>query len=373
MTAVAGAPRPRRTHVALTEPLARPGGLNNYVRLLALGQSRLGLDAEVFAEVSRLGSAVRTGFPAADAGTAAPAGAVPGGVVAFHFALSAAPFALRRAARLRGTRTVCVFHGPWHAEGAVQGDGRLRALAKRALESAVYRRFDRYVTASDAFGRVLTATFGVDPARVRTVAPAVDADRFAPGDGARARARFGIGPEEPVFACVRRLEPRMGVDVLLRALARVPDAALLVAGTGSLRAPLEDLARELGIAARVRFLGRVAEEDLPAVYRAADVTVVPSTHLEGFGLVVLESMASGRPVIATDVGGLPEALGPFADAWTVPAGSVDALAERMRAAVGAPVPADGLRRHALRRSPVEVAREFERVLAAAGERRGSRP
>ena len=363
----------RRLHVALPEPLERAGGLNGYVRLLATGQSRIGLEAHVLSDVSRLGSAVRTTFPAASptASPAAPAAVLPQDVVAFHFALSAVPYRVRNALRLRGARKVCVFHGPWHAEGAVQGDGAVRTRAKRLVEALAYRRFDTYVTASDAFGRVLTGTFGVDPARVRTVPPAVDCDRFTVGDAATARERLGLRPEGPVFACVRRLEPRMGVDVLLHALTLVPGADLLVAGTGSRRAELEDLSRRLGLGGRVRFLGRVPDEELPLVYRAADATVVPSTHLEGFGLVVLESMASGRPVVATDVGGLPQALGPFAAGWTVPAGSAEALGARMRRAVAEAVPPGPLREHALGSSPEAVARGFEEALAATARDRGA--
>ena len=100
--------------------------------------------------------------------------------------------------------------------------------------------------------------------------------------------------------------------MLLEALAlgcqRLARTRLLVAGTGPAAADLERRSRSLGIADRVRFLGHVPDAELPDLYRAADITVMPSRALEGFGLSTLESLASGTPVIATPVGGSVEIL-----------------------------------------------------------------
>jgi D-inositol-3-phosphate glycosyltransferase len=158
---------------------------------------------------------------------------------------------------------------------------------------------------------------------VVTVAPGVDLDRFTPGrDGARAAARAALGlhPDAQVLLFVGRIQPLKAPDVLLRAAALMIRAdpslreRLVVAvvggpsGTG-LAEPesLQRLAGSLGIADVVRFHPPVDRDELPAWYRAADVTVVPS-YSESFGLVALESQASGTPVVASAVGGLTTAV-----------------------------------------------------------------
>ena len=130
---------------------------------------------------------------------------------------------------------------------------------------------------------------------------------------------------------VRRITPRMGIDDLLRACAKLSagDARLLVAGRGPDLPRLEGIARELGIEERVRFLGGVEEDALPDLYRAADVCVLPSKALEGFGLAALEALACATPVIVADSGGLPEAVAGLAEDLVVPAGDPVALSARL--------------------------------------------
>jgi len=108
------------------------------------------------------------------------------------------------------------------------------------------------------------------------------------------------GPRIALF--VGRLVYYKGVDTLLAAMARVPDAKLIVAGDGPLKPELMGMARELGVADRVRFLGRVSHEDKVALYSASDFLVLPATHRsEAFGLVQVEAFACGLPVISTDI------------------------------------------------------------------------
>jgi glycosyltransferase involved in cell wall biosynthesis len=241
-------------------------------------------------------------------------------VIDAHFALYAAAPVLRGAARR--TPLVVHFHGPWAREAAAVGKGDGPSTrARHAIERAVYRRAARTITLSGAFARMLVHDYGVDPWRLRIVRPGVDLDRFAPGDRTAARAALGIAPGTTVVLAVRRLVPRTGIDVLLEAWSQVAgDAVLLIAGDGPERPELERRAPD-----RVRFLGSVADADLAAHYRAADVCVVPSVALEGFGLVVLESLACGTPVVVSDVGGLPEAVAGIGDELVVPAGDTDAL------------------------------------------------
>jgi glycosyltransferase involved in cell wall biosynthesis len=115
---------------------------------------------------------------------------------------------------------------------------------------------------------------------------------------------------------VRRLVRRVGVDVLVESAvalrARVPDALVLMAGTGPLRPELEARIDALGLGDTVRLLGFVPDEMLPLAYRAADLTVVPTTSLEGFGLITVESLAAGTPCVVTPIGGLAEIVSPLA-------------------------------------------------------------
>jgi glycosyltransferase involved in cell wall biosynthesis len=145
--------------------------------------------------------------------------------------------------------------------------------------------------------------------RVLPVLGGVDVDRFAPLEDAR--ERLDLRRKARLLVTARRLEPRMGLDQLLRALVRVPEAYLAVIGTGVSEHPLRRLAETLGVGARTRFLGRVSDIDLRTWYAAADVVVMPTAAYEGFGLVTAEALACGTPVVATPVGASPELLGPL--------------------------------------------------------------
>ena len=260
-------------------------------------------------------------------------------VVDAHFALYAlVPLLLTR---LRRLPLVVHFQGPWADENVAQGDrSSLRRSLRRGLERVVYRRADRIVVLSTAFKRVLVERYGVSPWRVRVVPPGVDLARFSPGDRRAAREALGLEPDAFVAVCVRRLVPRMGIDLLLDAWAQALDglpanARLLIAGDGPQRAALEARIDRLGLHDGVRLLGRIDDEALVDLYRAADVGVVPTRSFEGFGLVVIEAAACGTPTIVTRVGGLPEAVAGLDDSLVVAAGDAAALAARMLRSVSA--------------------------------------
>jgi glycosyltransferase involved in cell wall biosynthesis len=215
-------------------------------------------------------------------------------------------------------------------------------MLKRGLEKRVYRRAREAVVLSGAFKRILVERYGVVPWRVHVIPPGVALDHFRPEATTGFREGLGLPDTAWVALSVRRLVPRMGLDVLLRAWSDLmvdrDNAVLLIAGDGPARNELEALARDLGIADSVRFLGRVSEDVLLRAYQSADVCVVPSVALEGFGLVVLEALACGTPVIGTDVGGIPEALGGLDGTLVVPAGDAPSLAARMRAGLDRTLP-----------------------------------
>ena len=253
-------------------------------------------------------------------------------LVASHFALSVLP-ALDR---IRIPHVVH-FHGPWALEGAAEGQGGARRLAKRAVERAVYSRADALIVLSEAFGRVLCEDYGVEAGRIHVVPGGVDAARFHVAESrSDARKRLGWPEDRPVLLTVRRLVRRMGLEVLIEAMPEVvrrrPDVLLLIAGRGPLEAELRARIEAAGLAAHVRLIGFLPEEALPLAYRAADIGVTPSQALEGFGLVALECLAAGTPVVVTPVGGLPEAVGPLTTLVCENAGA-GALAERIGAMI----------------------------------------
>ena len=264
-----------------------------------------------------------------------------------HFALyAAAPLLVGRS---RGRPVVFHFHGPWARENIAAGDGsRARYLLRAALERSVLCRADAHVVLSSAFRRVLVERYRVRPWDVHVWSAGVALDVFTPGhprDRSWARARLDIEAEAFVAVCVRRLVPRMGLDVLLdaweRVAAELPDGSLLlIVGDGPLRGALSErvAAADSRLSGRVRVLGRVSEQDLVEAYRAADVAIVPSVSLEGFGLVVPEAAACGTPSIVSEVGGLPEVALPLDPSLVVPPGDVAALGERIVGAARGALP-----------------------------------
>lgn len=213
------------------------------------------------------------------------------------------------------------FHGPWANESQVEASGNrlvhmLGINAKRGIERMAYRRSDRFIVLSKYFRDILMADYGVPKERITIIPGAVDTDKFRPAHARQAlRHDYGIDEQTKVLFCIRRLVKRMGIDHLLRAMADVvqdhPHVRLWIAGDGPQREQLISLASELGILRQVEFLGRISQEELVRRYQAADVSVVPTLTLEGFGLVTVESLACGTPVIGTPCGGTREILESF--------------------------------------------------------------
>ncbi len=133
----------------------------------------------------------------------------------------------------------------------------------------------------------------------------VDLQRFAPADRAAARAALGL--THFTLLSVGLLDPRKGHDLVIKALVHLPGVRLMIAGTGPEKRALENLAEQLGVTERVTFLGGVPQVQLANYYNAADVLVLASSR-EGWANVLLESMACGTPVVASNVWGTPEVV-----------------------------------------------------------------
>ncbi len=205
--------------------------------------------------------------------------------------------------------------------GLAEGDSP-EPPGRQIGEAQVVEAADRLVANTDQEARELVELYDADPAAVRVVPPGVDLERFTPGDRGAARGAVGLPQDALVALFVGRIQPLKAPDLLLRAAADLLDRRpelrdrLVVAVLGGpsgagLEHPdsLERLAVELGVRSQVRFVPPVSRAELAQWYRAADLVAVPS-HNESFGLVALEAEASGTPVLAASVGGLPTAVGP---------------------------------------------------------------
>lgn len=176
------------------------------------------------------------------------------------------------------------------------------------MEQRIIQRADGIITATTEERAQLMRLCGALPSQLHVIPCGVDLRLFTPRDKRQARASLGLDLDRPVLLFAGRLDPFKGADVLLRAAAMMEEDAEIVLIGGSLQQDhdleqLRQLAADLQIDQRVRFLGAQPQEIMPTMYSAADVTVVPSYH-ESFGLVAVESLACGTPVVATRAGGL---------------------------------------------------------------------
>jgi glycosyltransferase involved in cell wall biosynthesis len=250
-----------------------------------------------------------------------------------------------------------------------------RDLAQLRVKACLARNVSGVLAGSSEEARVL-AGLGVPRAVIRVVPSGVDTGQFVP-EGPVAK-RNG----KPRLLTVGPLTAEQGVDVVLRSLAEVPKAELVIAG-GPARARLRQdkvfqhlsgLARELGVADRVSFLGRITPKDLPALLRSADI-LVSAAWDEPFGTVALQAMACGTPVVASAVGVYTDAVIDGTTGMLLPPGRPSLLARRIRSLLASPLQleafgiaaADRARaRYSWERIGQETAHAYERCLQSAG-------
>ena len=321
-------------------PLAAPGqgksgGMNVYVRQLAAALGALGAQIDIFTR-AHPGAAAPVEFPApgvrvvhlpAGQPAAEPAGLFPhlpqfldelrrfqaadGGAgydaVHSHYWLSGW-VGQRLAAELAAPHLVT-----FHTLSLIKQQSRAGETEpgeRPQVEREVMAAAQRIIAFSPHEKDAMTRLYGADPARITLMPCGVDLAKFRPLDQAAVRRRLGLNGER-VLLCVGRMEPLKGLDLLVETAAQLESddelRMLVVGGDGSGGGELERLrrlAREREVDGLIDFVGPVAHDELPFYYNAADVCVVPS-YYESFGLVALESMACGTPVVASRVGGLP--------------------------------------------------------------------
>jgi glycosyltransferase involved in cell wall biosynthesis len=244
-----------------------------------------------------------------------------------HFALYTFPII----DLLRRLPLVVHFQGPWAFESQIEGQSAALTKIKQLIESKVYQRADKLIAMTDAFKNFLVKNYYVDESNVEVIPGAVDTQRFSLNlNPHEARLRLNWPVDRPIVLVVRRLVKRMGLENMINAFVSVkqsvPDALLLIAGQGHYRPFLDQLIKEKNLENHVKLLGYLHDDSLPYAYRAADLTLVPTTALEGFGLTAVESLASGTPTLVTPIGGLPEVVNGLSSAMILPDNSEAQLA-----------------------------------------------
>ena len=216
------------------------------------------------------------------------------------------------------------FHSPWHEEYLIKsstkkpGSGkRIIASLMRRIEKLIVSRSNRVIVLSNYMSGRVKKLHGYPGERTIVLPGGVDLTSFRPHENKKQRIRRNrdIPDDKTIFLTVRNLVPRMGIENLIMAFDKSEilrnKGFLLICGDGRLRSHFKDMVTDCGLDNAIRFPGRIPDENLPGYYQSADYFVLPTERLEGFGLVILESLACGTPVIGTPVGAIPELIGLF--------------------------------------------------------------
>ncbi|MEO7077170.1 MAG: glycosyltransferase [Ktedonobacterales bacterium] len=367
-----------------TSPLAQlgrtrdAGGMNVYIRGLAHELGRGGMYIDIFTRrsdpttptIQRLGERIRLIQVAAGPAIPLPPAELSSYVGEFtrrvahfaeqdeeaqhgynllhtHYWLSA--YAALPLARAWDIPHVMMFHTVERLKGQ-QGQSGTTATAGDQLSEASRFRIEQEGRIASSVDRIIVSTeheaeqlrrlYGLPACHMQVIPCGVDLSAFTPGEAADrtlARATLGLnmppGERLPTLLFVGRLDPIKGIDLLLESLSLMQTRAqLLVVGGNPDGDPeverLRALAEDLGIADRVRFPGAASQQELPTYYRAADALVVTSRY-ESFGLVAVEALACGTPVVASQVGGLPSVVHDGENGLLVPWRSPTTFAERL--------------------------------------------
>jgi D-inositol-3-phosphate glycosyltransferase len=258
--------------------------------------------------------------------------------------------------------------------GEAEGEYRLQG------ERAVLRLADRIVAATPAELAQLQWLYEAEPRKIVVIPPGVDVSHFYPIPPDEAKEVIGVPPCEDMLLFVGRIEPLKGLDTLIQSIGQMQKqnvyVCLAVIGGDPDNSPeaqsaemarVQTLRQEAGLSDLITFLGKRSQDTLPYYYSAADVVVVPS-YYESFGMVALEAMACGTPVVASQVGGLAFLVQDGITGFTVPVDEPEALAEKLTVLVR-----DNELRQKLGQQALAVAQQYAweniaaRILALYGQ------
>lgn len=358
-----------------TSPLARlggekTGGMNVYVREMARELGRRGLQVDVFTRQTSaddphidtgLGANVRIiAIPAGPQEVLSPDETYPyvqdfaAGVIAFstlhnlrydliysHYWLSGCVASTLK--EIWGISFIQMFHTLGHMKNRIALNPNVPTLpdVRISQESRIVRLADRIVAATPAEQAQLLWLYRADRRKIVIIPPGVNAQQFFPHSMEESRTRLGLESGQTIFSFVGRIEPLKGVDTILRAFAAIKRASpdllakvrFLVIGGDPDRpntelARLMQRARELDIESLVDFLGAKDQNHLRDYYAASNAAIMPSEY-ESFGMVALEAMACGTPVVASHIGGLAFLVQDGVNGYLIPVGEPNALSEKL--------------------------------------------
>ncbi len=188
----------------------------------------------------------------------------------------------------------------------------------RIIEKTVILKSDNIVTISQYTKNRLQHLYALPEEKIEIIYPGVDTHKFTPTDSQQKnllRTELGIENSNFVLFTARNLVPRMGLDDLIIAFSSLANKKsnlkLFIAGGGFLEKDLMIISSRLNLESKIKFLGGLAEDELVKYYQSADLFILPTRFLEGFGIATIEALACGLPVLATPVGGTIEVLGKF--------------------------------------------------------------
>ncbi|HEX8597585.1 MAG TPA: glycosyltransferase [Chloroflexia bacterium] len=344
------------------------GGMNVYIRELSLELSRRGKKVDVFTRyqdpntepIHELGNGARVIH--LEAGPKAPydKNLLPNHVD--DFVAQIEQFALKEGIRYDlvhghywvsglvahelqrkwGLPMVQMFHTLGAMKNLVAKSGADREVAERMqIERQVMDWADRIIAATSLDKNQMLYCYGSYDEKISVIPAGVDTDHFYPRDKAEVRRQLGLPLDTPILLFVGRIERLKGIDTLLESAAVVSrtcagrDLKVLIVGGGGQTSEenaeirrIWQLHQDLNLEDQVEFVGSKPQEMLPLYYSAADITVMPS-HYESFGMVAVESMASGTPVIASNVGGLSYTVKDGVTGYLVPEENHFVLAEQV--------------------------------------------
>jgi len=280
-------------------------------------------------------------------------------VIHSHYWLSG--LAARDLRDVWGAPIVQMFHTLGHVKNQIAAPSEREPQRRIEGETEVVGFADRLVAATPAEEEQLEKSYGADPAKITIIPPGVDLQMFHPHSPEDAKSRLGIKPCDRMLLFVGRIEPLKGIDTLLRAMALLAyecptwasQICVAIIGGDPDTTENEEMERlkairtELGITDLVTFLGARDQDKLHHYYSAAEAVIMPS-HYESFGMVALEAMACGTPVIASEVGGLAYLIHDGKTGFHVPDGDPVALASAIARLVENPDLRDKLGRQAHR-------------------------
>lgn len=241
-------------------------------------------------------------------------------LINFHQPISS--FAVNLSARSWKVPKIYTFYSPAFREYETRIPDEIKrnwvhcinSVFLRVIEKFCLGRCDKIIVLSEFSKQQLIDYHKISPTKIKIIPGGVDTERFVPAaNRASVRKTLNIPVDKFVLLTIRNLVPRMGIENLLEAMAlvikKIDDIYLIIGGTGPLEEKLKQLTFSLNLDNYVRFEGFISEEYLPLYYQSADVFVLPTKLLEGFGLVTVEALSSGVAVLGTPVGGTSEILG----------------------------------------------------------------